>query len=76
VEGFGWGVDAFGGGVGVAAITGVLERGWLGAGEAGALKLSTSNASPSGLLITMAALFRAGLAKAGDGAGFAFGCGV
>jgi hypothetical protein len=57
----------FGGGVGVEAITGGVRARLLGAGEPGALKASTSNASPSGLLMTIAALFRAGLANAGGG---------
>jgi hypothetical protein len=61
----------------VASNGGGLKRGGVrGTGEAGALKFSISNTVPSGLLITMAALFRAGLLKMGDGARFAFGCGV
>jgi hypothetical protein len=57
----------------------VLERGCVGVGEAGGLKLSISNPVPSGRWIIMAALFRVGLLKTGDGAGpagFAFGCRV
>lgn len=58
------------------AMTGGVRARALGAGDAGALKLSTSIASPSGLLITIAALFRVGLVNAGDGVGLAFGWGV
>lgn len=58
------------------AMTGGVRARALGAGDAGALKLSTSIASPSGLLIGIAALFRVGLVNAGDGAGLAFGWGV
>lgn len=54
---------------------GVLAR-LLGAGEAGALKASTSRASPSGRLMVIAALFRTGLAKAGDCAEMGFVCEV
>lgn len=54
-------------------MTGGVRARALGAGEAGALKLSTSIASPSGLLMTIAALLRVGLVKAGDGVGLAFG---
>lgn len=54
-------------------MTGGVRARALGAGEAGALKLSISIASPSGLLMTIAALLRVGLAKAGDGVGLAFG---
>ena len=57
-------------------MTGGVRARVLGAGDAGALKLSTSIASPSGLLITIAALFRVGLVKAGDVVGLAFGWGV
>lgn len=68
------GVDDFGGGVGAEATTsGVRER-LLGAGEAGALTDGMSTISPSGLLITSAALFF-GLWKA-DGVAGALGCGV
>jgi hypothetical protein len=52
---------------------GVRTRFW-GAGDAGALRFSTFRASPSGFLMTMAALFR-GLVKV-DGSGLAFGCGA
>jgi hypothetical protein len=48
----------------------------LGVEMAGALKLSTSIASPSGLLITIATFFRVGLVKAGDGVELGFGWGV
>lgn len=51
---------------------GVVRARELGVGEAGSLKLSTSIASPSGLLITIALLFRVGLVKAGDGIELAF----
>jgi hypothetical protein len=53
---------------------GVLARFW-GAGEAGAFKFSTFKASPSGFLITIAALFRVGLMKA-EVSGAALDCGV
>lgn len=39
------------------------------AGDIGVLKLSISNASPSGRLIVMAALFRTGLVKEAAGLG-------
>jgi hypothetical protein len=68
-------VDDLGGGVGVEAMTGGVLVRLLGAGEAGALKASTSNASPSGRLITMAALLRAGLEKELLGVALAFCCG-
>jgi len=54
-------------------MTGGVRARVLSAGDAGALKLSTSIAPPSGLMITIAAFFRAGLVKAGDGVGLAFG---
>ena len=64
-----------GGGVGVEVITGgVLVRS-LGAGDAGAFKLSTSKAPPSGFLIRIAALLRGGLVKFED-SGVAFACGA
>lgn len=70
------GVDDFGGGVGVddAAIGGVRVLALaLGAGDAGALMLSTSNASPSGRRMVMAALFLAGLEKALEAVAAGFG---
>lgn len=57
------------------AMTGGVRARVLGAGEAGALKAPTSKASPSGLLMRIAALLRAGLEKE-DAGGLAFGCGV
>lgn len=57
--------DAATGGVRVLALA-------LGAGEAGALMLSTSNASPSGRLMTRAALFL-GLEKVLEGVDAGFG---
>lgn len=45
----------------------------LGAGDAGALMLSTSKISPSGRLIVMAALFLAGLENVLDGVEAGFG---
>jgi hypothetical protein len=62
----------------VEAITGGVLVRLLSAGEAGALKASTSSASPSGLLIIIAALFRAGLEKELDCEALALGggCGV
>jgi hypothetical protein len=59
----------------VDAITGGVLVRLLGAGDAGALKASTSSASPSGLLITIAALFRGGLEKELLGVALAFCCG-
>jgi hypothetical protein len=70
------GVADFGGGVGVEAMRGGVRALSLGAGDAGALRLSTSRASPSGRLMRIAALFRGGREKAELAAGEAFGCGV
>ena len=47
----------FGGGVGVDATTGGVWVRWVGAGDTGVFKAPMSRASPSGRLITMAALF-------------------
>jgi len=70
------GVEDFGGGVGVedAAIGGVRVLALaLGAGEAGALMLSTSKTSPSGRLMVIAALFLAVLENVLDGVAAGFG---
>jgi hypothetical protein len=57
-------------------MVGGLRARLLGVETAGGLKLSTSIASPSGLLITIVALFRVGLGKARDGVELRFGWGV
>jgi len=62
---------AFGGGVGVEVMTGGVRVRSLGAGDAGGFEVISIKNLSSGLLMIIAALFLAGLAKAGD-AGAAF----
>lgn len=63
----------FGGGVGVDEMTGGVLDLLLGAGDAGGLEVGSFTTSPSGFLITIAALLR-GLRWIAEVAGF--GCGV